>query len=245
MSSDSASSAGSHEGQEAQRGGHEICSKVLNVDKRRFYIDLKENDRGKFVQVVALLNVRRKSKLMMTLPIVKQLIDLLEKLEINDSTEYPKPVGRILSASRIYFADLRKNDWGNFVRLTQAFTRTAKRYQIYIPVEGITEFKKLLQEIIDEHGGNIEEPKLPPSKQLRDVRSKMFYFDCNTNDFGDYLRITETRFNSENRTSITISRKNLQSFHDIIGDLVKSFNELRADEANKTTTTEKTAETTA
>ncbi|CAD5226172.1 unnamed protein product [Bursaphelenchus xylophilus] len=239
MSSDTASSAGSQEGQENQRGGHEICSKVLNVDKRRFYIDLKENDRGKFIQIVALLNVRRKAKLMMTLPIVKQLIALLDKLEINESTEYPKPVGRILSASRIYFADLRKNDWGNFLRLTQAFNRTAKRYQIYIPVEGIPEFKKLLQEIVDEYGADVEEPKLPASQQLRDVRNKMFYFDCNSNDFGDYLRITETRFNSDNRTSITISRKNLQRFHDILGDLVKSFNELRTDE--KDVKTEATA----
>lgn len=51
MSSDDGSS------EVASNEGHnhspDLANKVLNVDKRIFYIDVKKNERGKFVQIVA------------------------------------------------------------------------------------------------------------------------------------------------------------------------------------------------
>lgn len=217
----------SQNGEQAKRGV-ELASRVLNVDKKRFYIDVKENDRGKFIQIVALLSGGRKSRIVMGMPIVKKLATLLEKTSSTEETEYPKTLGRLTSGNRVYFADLRQNEHGSFLRLTQTITRSPVRVSVYIPVEGIEDFRKLLTEITAEFGGAEEkEAKLPPSQNLRDVRNKMFYFDCNSNDFGDYLRITETRFSSENRTSITVSLKNLQRFHEVLGDVLKSFQALR------------------
>jgi hypothetical protein len=40
------------EGEQAKRGV-ELASRILTVDKKRFYIDVKQNDRGRFIQIVA------------------------------------------------------------------------------------------------------------------------------------------------------------------------------------------------
>jgi len=228
-SSNSASSADeqSQNGEQSKRGV-ELASRVLNVDKKRFYIDVKQNDRGKFIQIVALLSGGRKSRIILGMPIAKKLITLLEKASSVEESEYPKTLGRLTSGKRVYFADLRQNEHGSFLRLTQTVNRAPNRFSVYIPVEGIEDLRKLLTEVTDEFGdGEEKEVQLPPSQNLRDVRNKMFYFDCNSNDFGDYLRITETRFSSDNRTSITVSLKNLERFHQILGDVLKNFRELR------------------
>ncbi|KAI6175338.1 hypothetical protein M3Y97_00678000 [Aphelenchoides bicaudatus] len=236
--SESASSAeehshnGENEGDQAKRGV-ELASRVLNVDKKRFYVDVKQNDRGRFVQIVALLSGGRKSRVILALSVAKKLIGLLEKVPSIEASEYPKTLGRLTSGKRVYFVDLKSNEHGSFVRLTQTLSRVPKRFSVFIPVEGIKDLCKLLTELSEEFGdGDEKEVQLPPSQQLRDVRNKMFYFDCNSNDFGDYLRITETRFSSDNRTSITVSLKNLQRFHEILGELLNNFKELRAADAN-------------
>jgi len=235
-SSEAHSDAHSQDGEgEQSKRGVELASRVLNVDKKRYYIDVKQNERGKFIQIVALLSGGRKSRVYLSLPVAKKLTGMLEKASSIEKSEYPKPLGRLTSGQRIYFADLRKNEHGAFLRLTQTFSRAQKRFSVYIPIEGIEDFRKLLVEVTDEFGnGEEEKVQLPPSQHLRDVRNKIFYFDANSNDFGDYLRITETRFSSDNRTSITVSVKNLPRFHEIIGDLLKNFRELRGPAAAAT-----------
>ncbi|KAI6229141.1 hypothetical protein M3Y99_01154800 [Aphelenchoides fujianensis] len=188
--------AQSQEGGETAKRGVELATKVLTVDKKRFYLDVKENQRGRFVQLVALLSGARKSRIYLTLPVMKKLAGLLEKVPEIPESEYPKALGRLTSHKRVYFFDLKKNEHGSFLRLTQTG------------------------------------PTPPPPQQLRDVRNKIFYFDCNSNDFGDYLRITETRFSSDNRTSITVSLKNLARFHEILGDVLEKFRELRPNAEN-------------
>lgn len=193
-------------------------------------------------------------------------------------SDYPKTLGRLTSGKRVYFADLRTNDHGSFLRLTQTISRSTNRFSVYIPIEGVEDLRKLLVEITDEFGSDekglfslavlpghskCSEFPLPPSQQLRDVRNKMFYFDCNSNEAGQYLRITEvgfrhdsdlfcsfqTRYSSDNRTSITVSLKNLARFHEILGEFISSisvalslgeilgnFNDLRGGpEADETT----------
>jgi hypothetical protein len=68
----------SQNGDQSKRGT-ELASRILTVDKKRYYIDVKENDRGKFIQIVAVLSGGRKSRVILGMPIAKKLITLLEK----------------------------------------------------------------------------------------------------------------------------------------------------------------------
>ena len=43
----------SQNGEQTAKRGVELTSKVLVVDKKRFYLDVKENERGRFLQIVA------------------------------------------------------------------------------------------------------------------------------------------------------------------------------------------------
>ncbi|KAI6238188.1 hypothetical protein M3Y99_00716900 [Aphelenchoides fujianensis] len=243
--------AQSQEGGETAKRGVELATKVLTVDKKRFYLDVKENQRGRFVQFVALLSGARKSRIYLTMPIMKKLAGLLEgardprvgfvpllfrPFRIGSLAEYPKALGRLTSGKRVYFFDLKKErPRFAFLRLTQTFLRAPTRFTVYVPAEGLPDLLQLTKEIVEEFGnGEEDEPEvqLPPPQQLRDVRNKIFYFDCNSNDFGDYLRITETRFSSDNRTSITVSLKNLARFHEILGDVLEKFRELRPNAEN-------------
>ncbi|KAI6206654.1 hypothetical protein M3Y94_00937100 [Aphelenchoides besseyi] len=214
---------------EASKRGVEIASRSVVVDKKRFYIDLKENDRGRFLQFTSLAG-QRKNRLYMTLSIAKKIVACLDKnVEVTEE-DAPKTIGRMTSGKRLYFVDLRKNDHGAFLRLTQTFNRAPVRHMIYIPIAGIADLRSTLKGLVDEYGTDEDEEqevKLPPPHNMRDVRNKIFYFDCNANDFGDYLRITETRFSSDNRTSLTVSLKNLPRFHEILGEILEQFRECR------------------
>jgi hypothetical protein len=120
-----------------------------------------------------LLSGGRKSRVILALSVAKKLIGLLEKVPTIETSgkskfyalssypllEYPKTLGRLTSGKRVYFVDLKNNEHGSFVRLTQTLSRVPKRFSIFVPVEGIQELCKLLTQLTDEFGDVDEKGK--------------------------------------------------------------------------------------
>ena len=71
--------SGSETGSEHGRGGHgggggagDLASRTLVLESKRFYLDVKENSRGRFIKIAEISADGRKNQILMTLPTAAQ-----------------------------------------------------------------------------------------------------------------------------------------------------------------------------
>lgn len=58
----------------------------------------------------------------------------------------------IVNDKRRYFLDLRENNRGRFLRITQSCVYSGTRFSIALPSQGITQLRDTLAELLDEYG---------------------------------------------------------------------------------------------
>lgn len=234
----------------------DLASVALQVQRKRFYVDVKKNRRGIFMKIAEVGADGRKARILLTLNAaleikekLKDLIDVLDgvlKKEEEASAEnheakpesdskLPEPVnsdGLIKShivnyPYRRYFLDLKRNKRGHFLRLTML--STLNRVQLAVPSQGMVDLYNAISDLLDKwwDGSEVETQKalnLPESKSLR-VDNRTLYFDSSCNRYGAYLRISEVR--TASRTAITIPRRALSRFRDIINGLAEDLENVK------------------
>jgi len=235
--------------QQSQQGNgeEELATRTLHIQSKRFYLDVKQNRRGRFIKIAEVSAGGRKSRILMSMNVATELRDHLQTFDehIRTLSEYnPTNVqsnedGRLRSATitrddRKYYLDLKENDRGRFLRISMVGPN-APRTQIALPVQGVQELRETLASLLDEFGNeddkdSIESPsmielsELPESKYLR-VGNKHFYFDIGSNNRGIFLRISEVRGNV--RTAITIPEKAWSRVRDNVDDFILKMNNER------------------
>uniref|UniRef100_A0A915MS75 Uncharacterized protein n=1 Tax=Meloidogyne javanica TaxID=6303 RepID=A0A915MS75_MELJA len=131
------------------RQGEEIASKSFMIQSKRFYLDLKQNNRGRFVKLAEVSLNGRKNRLFMTMLVCKNLKDILDKLEKDgrtavvpkDTTEGKDNTGGVIHTETIindrrrYYIDLRENHRGIFLRVTQFDIQTGNRNSVALPLQ--------------------------------------------------------------------------------------------------------------
>ncbi|XP_075677735.1 purine-rich binding protein-alpha isoform X2 [Dermatophagoides pteronyssinus] len=248
---ESISSAGGE--QPAQQNEQELATKTLYIQHKRFYLDVKQNHRGRFIKVAEVGSAGRKSRLLLSMAASREFRDhlttfseLYASLGSSSSSigppnldNYPED-GKIKSEiiikdNRRYFLDLKENTRGRFLRVSQSFTHGGTRTQIAIPAQGMIEFRDALTDLLDEFGteeGGFRDT-LPEGTNFR-VENKKFYFDIGQNKIGVFMRISEVK--SSTRSSITIPERSWARFRDIFADYVDKMNPNNS-AANTTTAT--------
>jgi len=210
----------------------ELATRSLRIQSKRYYVDVKQNQRGRFMKLVEGLpngNKNRISFPMSTVPEVRDKLTAFEKfykeMEPSSEDKEEKEIaddGRLKSDDirsgqrRIYF-DLKENKRGVFLRISSTASYGATRQTVALPAQGITDIRNVLTELVEEFGQDEEPQQLPDFKEMR-IERKRFYFDCGSNDRGSFLRISEVT--NRYRSSITIPQKGLQEFRDILGDVM-------------------------
>lgn len=243
----------SENGDEKQQAGNsnetELASKQLQIQSKRFYIDVKENKRGRFIKLAEVGVGGRKNRILMSMPVAAEFKTRLEEFsEIhsnmgpshgsennNRETDGLLKSETILKDRKRYYLDLKENQRGRFLRVSMVINR-GQRAQIAIPAQGLIEFKDELNKLLEQYGTTEEtknEVELPESKSLR-AENKTFYFDCGSNSRGVFLRISEVRQNRY-RTSITVPEKFWDQFHKNISEFIEKFEKDKT--ASGTTTT--------
>ncbi|CAF1215451.1 unnamed protein product [Rotaria sp. Silwood1] len=225
----------------------ELASKTLHIQSKRFYLDVKQNRRGRFLKIAEVSSGGRKSRILMSMNIANELRDHLQSFDAHlrtlDEQSFNNDQLRssvISRDDRKYYLDLKENERGRFLRISMVGVNTP-RTQIAIPAQGIQQLCETLTSLIEEFGNEddhdsieslpaIEPAELPESKYLR-VGNKNFYFDTGSNNRGVFLRISEVRPNY--RTAITIPEKVWSHFRDNINDFICTMNNQR----NNTTST--------
>lgn len=223
-------------GQMMPQGEQELATKMLQIQSKRFYLDVKQNRRGRFIKVAEVGAAGRKSRLLLAMSTAAEFRDHLTSFsELYASLGPPNPDnlpedGKLKSEvmvkdNRRYYLDLKENSRGRFLRVSQTIARGGPRSQIAIPAQGMIEFRDALTDLLEEFGTDDGEFKgeLPEGQHMK-VENKNFYFDIGQNSRGIYMRISEVKSNL--RTAITIPEKSWSRFRDIFADYVDKMKEL-------------------
>ncbi|XP_070199402.1 transcriptional regulator protein Pur-beta-like isoform X6 [Littorina saxatilis] len=208
-------------------GEQELATRTLHIQSKRFYLDVKQNRRGRFIKVAEVGAGGKKSRLLLAMSSAAEFRDYLTDFtEHYASLESPPEDGKLKSETivkdnRRYYLDLKENQRGRFLRVSQTIPRGGPRSQIAIPAQGMIEFRDALTELLDEFGTDDQEPQneLPESRSMR-VENKMFYFDVGSNRRGVYLRISEVLVRNNFRTAVTIPERSWARFRDILSEFV-------------------------
>uniref|UniRef100_A0A672F7V5 Purine-rich element binding protein G n=1 Tax=Salarias fasciatus TaxID=181472 RepID=A0A672F7V5_SALFA len=175
---------GAADGDGAQPGNdiQELASKRVDIQKKRFYLDVKQSVRGRFLKIAEVWIGRgrhdniRKSKLTLSMAMAPAL-----RYSLGDFIDYyqpapPSPGGsaasddhahRVLKSefierdNRKYFLDLKENQRGRFLRIRQTVSKghgTMGYYgqgieqTIVLPAQGLIEFRDALSQLIEDYG---------------------------------------------------------------------------------------------
>ncbi|XP_022185132.1 transcriptional activator protein Pur-beta isoform X8 [Nilaparvata lugens] len=207
----------------------ELATKMLQIQSKRFYLDVKQNRRGRFIKVAEIGADGRRSQIFLALSTAAEFRDHLSTFsEYYSSLGPPNPENvpddgklkseMMIKENRRYYLDLKENARGRFLRVSQTITRGGgPRSQIAIPAQGMIEFRDALTDLLEEFGTDDGGYKgeLPDGRHMR-VDNKNFYFDIGQNNRGIYMRISEVKANF--RTAITVPEKSWARFRDIFAD---------------------------
>jgi len=204
----------------------QLATKILQIQSKRFYLDVKENKMGKFLKVAEVSSDGRRAQIFLALSTAAQFKEQLGNFsEFYSNLGPPNPDAMpedgnlksemIVKDNRRYFLDLKENSRGRFLRVSQTVVRGGPRSQVAIPAQGLVEFRDALTELTDEFGVDDGGFKgdLPEGKLCR-VENKNFYFDVDQNSRGVYMRISEVTTNF--RTAITIPENSWAKIRDIL-----------------------------
>ncbi|KAL4090560.1 hypothetical protein QTP88_025367 [Uroleucon formosanum] len=245
---------GSDSGQQQQSNEQELATKMLQIQSKRFYLDVKQNRRGKFIKVAEIGADGRRSQIFLALSTAADFRDHLGTFsEFYSQLGPPNPDtvpedGKLKSEmmikdNRRYYLDLKENARGRFLRVSQTITRGGPRSQVAIPAQGMIEFRDNLTDLLDEFGTDDGGFKgdLPDGRHMR-VDNKNFYFDVGQNNRGIYMRISEvtTTVKGNFRTAITVPEKSWSRFRDYFRDYCEKMAE--CNEKSTTATTSVPAE---
>lgn len=217
-----------------QQGEQELATKMLQIQSKRFYLDVKQNRRGRFIKVAEISADGRRSQIFLALSTAADFRDHLSSFsDYYASLGPPNPESMpedgklksemMIKENRRYYLDLKENSRGRFLRcaqVSQTMVRGGPRSQIAIPAQGMIEFRDALTDLLDEFGtddGGFK-GELPEGRHMR-VENKNFYFDIGQNNRGIYMRISEVlQVKSNFRTAITVPEKSWARFRDIFAD---------------------------
>ncbi|XP_072945845.1 transcriptional activator protein Pur-alpha isoform X2 [Epargyreus clarus] len=219
-------------GQQPQE--QELATKMLQIQSKRFYLDVKQNRRGRFIKVAEIGADGRRSQIFLAMSTAAEFRDHLSSFsDYYSSLGPPNPDNvpddgklkseMMLKDNRRYYLDLKENSRGRFLRVSQTITRGGPRSQIALPAQGMIEFRDALTDLLDDFGtddGGFK-GELPEGRHLR-VDNKNFYFDIGQNNRGIYMKVSEvhniSEVKSNFRTAITVPEKCWTRFRDILAD---------------------------
>jgi len=222
----------------------QLASKMLQIQSKRFYLDVKQNRRGRFIKVAEISADGRRVQIFLALSTAAELRNHLTSFSEYYATLGPSTketqsedlklkTEMMIKDNRRYFLDLKENFRGRFLRLSQISSRDESRSQIALPAQGMIEFRDCLTDLLNEFGvedGGFQNI-LPGGRNYR-IENKNFYFDIGHNNRGVFMRVSEVK--TDFRTAITIPEKSWAKFRDILDDCVVKMEEaMEADKSER------------
>jgi len=216
------------------QGQGDLASRTITLEGKRFYLDVKENQRGRFIKIAEMSADGRKNQIMMTFSTAGQFHQNLTKFmefyrSLGEVDSYNLKQGELKTEvmykdDKKYHMDLKENARGRFLKVSE--TNAHSRFHVFIPADGMSEFKQNIGELIEgfDNGAAYEGGDSSPSQtegQSKHVKveNKSFYFDMKSNHQGRYLSISEVRGNYRN--SILVPESGWRNVRDVLDEFIK------------------------
>lgn len=232
----------------------ELASQQIQIQSKRFYIDVKENQRGRFIKLAEVGVGGRKSRILMTMGAAAEF-----KTRLAEFSEYHSQLGpshgaaasnesnnsnsssnkrnqqgdndgllkseTIIKDRKRYYLDLKENQRGRFLRVSMVVTRGPRAY-LAIPAQGLIEFKDHLSDMLERYGGQlVEEASQQDLPESKSLRADNKTFYFDAGSNARGVFLKITEVRQNRyRTSITIPDKFLQQFRDQIGEFADKSN---------------------
>ncbi|KAG8239471.1 hypothetical protein J437_LFUL018845 [Ladona fulva] len=224
------------QGQQQQQGEQELSTKMLQIQSKRFYLDVKQNRRRRFTKVAEIGADGRRSQIFLALSTAAEFRDHLSMFsDFYASLGPPNPEnvsadGKLKSEmmikdNRRYYLDLKENSRGRFLRVGQvSHNEGGPRSQIVIPAQEMIEFRDALTDLLEKFGTDDGGFKgdLPERRHMR-VENKNFYFDIGQNNRGIYMRISESTAVYGNKSKNLSEKGRGERIRSLIPDLTHHF----------------------
>nr|KAG5701963.1 hypothetical protein BaRGS_034545 [Batillaria attramentaria] len=148
-------------------GEQELATRTLHIQSKRFYLDVKQNRRGRFIKVAEVGAGGKKSRLLLAMSSAAEFRDYLTDFTEHyaslgpTNTESPPEDGKLKSETivkdnRRYYLDLKENQRGRFLRKHWVFmyspllqVRNNFRTAVTIPERSWARFRDVLSEFVD------------------------------------------------------------------------------------------------
>lgn len=186
-----------------ERGLKDLATKSLYIQSKKFYIDIKESKRGRFLKLSEVAPNGQKMRILMDLSTGKEFHDRLSEFcEVYSNLGPSRPEGSyhndnnlksetIFKEDRRYYLDLKENHRGRFLKVSMSLPNH-ERTQVVIPAHGMIDIRDALTDLLNEFGKD-EKPSTTDGekRQTLSVDNKNFHFDLGSNTRGNFLRISE------------------------------------------------------
>ncbi|XDV37659.1 hypothetical protein PO909_007226, partial [Leuciscus waleckii] len=205
-----------------QHDTEELASKRVDIQNKRFYLDVKQNAKGRFLKIAEVGAGGNKSRLTLSMSVAVEFRDYLgDFIEhyaqlgpsnpeiVQDEPRRALKSEFLVRENRKYYMDLKENQRGRFLRIRQTVNRgpglgTSQGQTIALPAQGLIEFRDALAKLIDDFGVDEDPAELPEGTSLT-VDNKRFFFDVGSNKYGVFMRVSEVK--PTYRNSITVPCK--------------------------------------
>eukprot|EP00296_Roombia_truncata_P008025 JP446491.1.p1 GENE.JP446491.1~~JP446491.1.p1 ORF type:complete len:290 (-),score=74.17 JP446491.1:154-1023(-) len=153
----------------------ELLSKEVSVEQKKFFVNLKENQRGRFLKIAEVQAGQRSTIIVPSVGWV-QFRDMLMELDSDDSPPVPQtfPVGgpavvaagavnitageetelltkEMFAEQKRFYLNLKQNTRGRFLKIVECGAPgSSNRNSIFVPESGWVDLRKLLDEVITE-----------------------------------------------------------------------------------------------
>lgn len=211
----------------ADNGG-DLGTRSLVLESKKFYIDVQENQRGRFIKVAEISVEGRKNQILMTFSTAAMFNEhLIEFVDFNldlrkhdpDNLKQGELMSKVIyTDEKKYHMDLKENVRGRFLKVSEKFPRGHSRFQVIIPAHGMEKFQNNLGELIAEYDDGEVEEALSAHDNTQHVRNedKRFYFDIKSSQQGRHMSISEVKGNYRN--NILVPESGWESFRNVLYD---------------------------
>uniref|UniRef100_A0A7S0X1J2 Uncharacterized protein n=1 Tax=Chlamydomonas leiostraca TaxID=1034604 RepID=A0A7S0X1J2_9CHLO len=246
---------------QSNSGDTELYSEVLRAQTKSFYIDLKENARGRYVKVAEKGRYRPKSSIVIPVSGLPQFLVLLRYFLDEFSNGRAGTPRDVIIESKVFSFSAGSNDRGQFLRVFESGGGyPSGGSSLMIPSGWSNSYlkmfygslEKIAQQLSTDGSGFSLEQAVSNSQSLLafgspnsdnvvlenkeggpvlSVGSKHFFFELRANERGHYLKVKEVSGNMKNL--LVVPSHAIQKFQEAIGlALVQSPQQDHAPPAN-------------
>eukprot|EP00210_Caulerpa_lentillifera_P004895 g4671.t1 len=122
--------------EDVARGDKELCSETLRVESKLFYLDLKENSRGRYLKISEKGNNRERSTIIVPSAGIQWFVELFHYFS-GGTNENSGVVSKELPIeNKVFFFDVGENPRGRFLRVSESGAGPRGRSSLIIPSGG-------------------------------------------------------------------------------------------------------------